>query len=658
MTVALPAQSLGTATAATYAGGQLRITFPTPLPSNAVAGALVTTTGFAPAGYNVTNATIASIFGGNQIRITAANPGVSPATARGTGTVGPRNSTANGTATINPITSTTNGTGTVPTGFTYTEQVNNNSSSATVTSGTITAYMQTPANTVFESYAGTNWTCTTPAVGGTGPIICTYNTTLASGAAASPLTLGFQIPSGTADGTTIQSSATVTNSTFVDTTPSNNTSLTSILVEPANTSDLGVTMSVSPTPVFVSSTLTYNITVKNYGQASAPATSNVLSDTLPATVTFASISVPSGWSCTTPAVGSSGTVSCSITSAMPAVPAAGSTSTIAVTVNAPSTATTLNNTATATLAGDPNSANNSATAYTVVQPLACASPGRDGAGGTLSGTVNTYYPGTTANLASAATSVNLGAAQGAATPIASGDLLLIIQMQAATINSTNTASYGDGAPGDPASGASNLGSSGLFEFVTATGAVPLAGGTLTFTGTGPTGGLLNSYSHVAAAAAGTTYTPQQTYQVIRVPQYSSATLSSGLVPLTWNGTVGGVLVLDVSSQLTLGGTVSLNAQGFRGGGAQLLTGAAIGGTDTPMDYVTTAPANNATTTGANGSKGEGIAGTPRYVSPVTITETSNPTDAYAALSGILCRTEVRRVALPATRAAAAQTAIP
>jgi uncharacterized repeat protein (TIGR01451 family) len=631
ITVALAAQSLGTATAASHTnagGGRLQFTFPTPLPSNAIVGGKLTTTGFAPAAYNVTNATIVSATPGTGVILiaSATNPGNS--TARGTGTVGPADASNNGVGTINFPTSTANGTGSVPTGYTYTELVTNNSSSATVTSGTITVYLQTPANTIYESYAGTNWTCTTPTVGGTGPIICTYNTTLASGASASALTLGFQVLTGTTPGTTIQSSATVTNSTFVDTTPSNNTSLSSIFVEPATTSDLGVNMSVAPTPVFVSSSLTYSIQVQNLGQASAPATANVLSDPLPAGVGFASISVPTGWSCTTPAVGSSGTVSCSITSAMPAAPAAGSTATIGITVKAPTTATTLNNTATATLAGDPNSANNSATAYTVVQPLACATPGRDGAGGTLTGIVNTYYPGTTAALASAATSVTLGAAQGATTPIASGDLLLIIQTQGASINSTNTSSYGDGAPGDPASGSSSLGSSGLFEFVTATGAVPLTGGTLTFTGTGPTGGLLNSYSHVAASAAGTTYVAQQTYQVIRVPQYSSATLSSGLVPLTWNGTVGGILVLDVSSQLTLGGTVSLDALGFRGGGAQLLTGPAIGGTDTPVDYVTTAPTSNTSVAGANGSKGEGIAGTPRYVAPATITTTGNPTDAY------------------------------
>ena len=159
-----------------------------------------------------------------------------------------------------------------------------------------------------------------------------------------------------------------------------------------------------------------------------------------------------------------------------------------------------------------------------------------------------------------------------------------------------------------------LGSSGLFEFVTATNAVGTAGGTLQFTGTGSSGGLLNSYSYVVATLA----QPQQTYQVIRVPQYTSATLSSGLVPLVWNGSVGGVLVLDVSSQLTLGGTVALDALGFRGGGGQQLAGAAGAVTD----YVTAAPASNTTTAGTNGSKGEGIAGTPRYVAPAAITPTS------------------------------------
>ena len=638
VTVALANQSLGTATAATWSnvgGGRISFTFPTPLPSFAVVGAILTTTGFAPAGYNVTSVAITNVNAGTGvIQVSAANPGASPATALGAGTVAPRSSTANGTGTIKPTTSTANGTGTVPFGYTYSEVVTNNSSSATVTSGTITVYMQTPANTIFESAVGTNWTCASPAVGGTGPIVCTYNTTLASGATASTLTLGFQIVAGAASGSTIQSSATVTNSTFVDTVPSSNTSITSVLVEPANTSDLGVSMSVSPTPVFISSTLTYSIRVQNYGQAAAPATSNVLTDVLPSGatgVTFSSISVPSGWICTTPAVNSSGTVSCSITSPMPATPAAGSTATIAITVNSPTTATTLNNTATVSLAGDPNSANNSSTAYTVVQPLACATPGRDGGGGTLTGIVNTYFPpAATGTLVSASTSVQLGAAAaaGSQTPIAAGDLLLIIQTQDATLSITNTGAYGDGIPGDPGSGSTNLGSSGLFEFVTATSAVPPTGGTLTFTGTGPTGGLLNSYSYAIATAT----QGLQTYQVIRVPQYTSATLSSTLAPLAWTGAVGGVLAIDASSQLTLGGTVVLDSLGFRGGGGITLGGKA-GTTNT--DYLTNSPAALPTLgpdppagSGADASKGEGIAGTPHWVAP----SLSSITTASTALS--------------------------
>ncbi len=490
----------------------------------------------------------------------------------------------------------------VSTNYTYTEVVTNNGPTS-VGTGTVIVYQQTPPNTNFQGYAGINWTCTNPGAGNAGPIICTYNAALPSSASASALTITMQVNAGTASGTTIQNSATVTSST-IDSIPANNTSVTSILVEPTTTSDLAVSMSVSPTPVFIFSNLVYNIQVENLGQATAPVTANVLSDTLPAGVTLVSVTATAGWSCS-----GSTTISCSITTAM----AANSTASIAITVTAPAAATTLTNTATATLAGDPNASNNSAASYTVVQPLVCATPGRDGAGGTLTGVVNTYFPPASAgSLSSGATAVTLGASSGAGTGIAAGDLLLIIQMQGAAINSTNTSSYGDGLAGDPASGSTSLGRSGLFEFVTASTAVSTAGGTLQFVGTGPSGGLLNSYSSVVA----TTTQAQQTFQMIRVPQYTSATLSSGLVPLTWNGKIGGVLVLDVSSQLTLGGTVALDALGFRGGAGRQLGG----GTGAVSDYV--AAATNA----ANGSKGEGIAGTPRYLAPQTITTASTAID--------------------------------
>src|SRR3979411_3409712 len=63
----------------------------------------------------------------------------------------------------------------------------------------------------------------------------------------------------------------------------------------------------------------------------------------------------------------------------------------------------------------------------------CATPGRDGTA-SLSGVINTYYPGT-ATATATSTTITLGAATGAVTPIAIGDLVLVIQMQDATINS-------------------------------------------------------------------------------------------------------------------------------------------------------------------------------------------------------------------------------
>ena len=64
------------------------------------------------------------------------------------------------------------------------------------------------------------------------------------------------------------------------------------------------------------------------------------------------------------------------------------------------------------------------------------------AGGTLSNVINSYYPGT-ANANAGATSISVGAIDtssgGANTAIASGDLLLVIQMQDADINTTNDA---------------------------------------------------------------------------------------------------------------------------------------------------------------------------------------------------------------------------
>lgn len=218
----------------------------------------------------------------------------------------------------------------------------------------------------------------------------------------------------------------------------------------------------------------------------------------------------------------------------------------------------------------------------------CATAGASGSA-TISGTVNNYWPAT-ASLGSGGTSVTLGAARfsgGAA--IAPGDLVLIMQMQNATINTSNNSRYGDNVNGDPGSGWTALNSSGNFAYARATSAVPTTGGTLT----------IAASTGVAFTASG-----QSRFQVIRVPQYINATLSGTLSPASWNGETGGVLALDVAETLSMsGGTISADGMGFRGGGGRTLSG----GSGSNTDYRTNATNN------ANASKGEGIAGTPRYM---------------------------------------------
>jgi uncharacterized repeat protein (TIGR01451 family) len=522
------------------------------------------------------------------------------------------------TQTVSPTTSVAQG-GTI----TYTETVTNNGPNAAV--GPV-LYQQTPPNTTFSSItAPAGWTCgTQPASGGTGQVICTDGTSLASGTTTTAFTFVVTVIASTAAGTTIQNWADVTSQSE-DSNPANNATITSELVEITADADLGLTATAQPTPVFVSSLMTYTIVVTNQGLAAGTVVQVV--DTLPSTLATASATTTQG-TCGAQTGGTmtggvmfGGTITCALgTVAYPlATPI-----TITVTGTTPNTAQTLTNTAAVTTSGtDPFSGNNSVTVMTVVQPLVCATPGKDGAGGSLSGIVNTYYAGVGTAAAGTNSITVTTPSLGASTQIGVGDLLLVMQMQGAQINDANTnGTYGDGIPGNPASGSTNLENSGQFEFVTVT-AVTVGANTDTLTvlgtGAGSNPGLLNSYASVAASNSSIPPQGIQTFQVIRVPQYTSATLSSTLTALGWNGAVGGVLALDVQSQLTLAGTVSLDGLGFRGGGGMILGG----GSGSATDVVALS------TNAANAAKGEGIAGTPHFVAPtqstITLTTTATST---------------------------------
>ena len=177
-------------------------------------------------------------------------------------------------------------------------------------------------------------------------------------------------------------------------------------------------------------------------------------------------------------------------------------------------------------------------------------------------------------------------------------MLLVIQMQDADINSTNTIAYGDGATGR---GSTNLHSTGLYEYVAATGP---AGASVNIAGNGAGGGLVNSYDFSATVTATSGF---RTFQVIRVPQYSSATLGAALTAAAWNGAVhaGGILAIDVAGALNLAsGTISVNQLGFKGA---LGVAQAGGPGDSGTDYVV------ASGRGHHGYKAEGIAGTPHWL---------------------------------------------
>ena len=55
-------------------------------------------------------------------------------------------------------------------------------------------------------------------------------------------------------------------------------------------------------------------------------------------------------------------------------------------------------------------------------------------------------------------------------------------------------------------------------------------------------------------------------QVVRVPQYTTVNVAAGgtLTASAWNGTTGGILVLEATSSVTVAGTVTMDGNGFRG----------------------------------------------------------------------------------------------
>lgn len=155
--------------------------------------------------------------------------------------------------------------------------------------------------------------------------------------------------------------------------------------------------------------------------------------------------------------------------------------------------------------------------------------------------VNAYAPLlSTATAGTFALNVNVASLNNG-TALATGDLVLIIGMQGADINTNNTAAYG---------GVTAYNSAGLYEF----GWVSCTNGASTVLLTSP---LANTF-----VVGG-----RNRVQVVRVPLYTNLTVGAGnsITAPAWNGTTGGLIAIHASGTITVNGAISANGLGFRGG---------------------------------------------------------------------------------------------
>ena len=240
--------------------------------------------------------------------------------------------------------------------LTWTMTVTNNGPS-TASSASVSLPLLAP--TTFVSLAApAGWTCSTPSAGANGTVTCSLSATMNPSTQAT-FTVVSQVPSSVASGTTLDATATVSSPD--DSVPANDSATAS--VQSAALADLGITKTLAPSLVLSGGPLQYTIVVTDNGPSDA--TSVTMTDVLPPPLRFTSFSSPAGWSCTTPPVGSNGTVTCSLASMVVGNVANFTLNVIIAPGTAPGTA--INNTASvASSVSDSNGSNNSATAPAVV----------------------------------------------------------------------------------------------------------------------------------------------------------------------------------------------------------------------------------------------------------------------------------------------------
>lgn len=271
------------------------------------------------------------------------------------------------------ITKSAAGAFTVGSNGSYTIAVSNVGTAATT--GAITVTDLLAAGLTYVSATGTGWSCSHAA----GTVTCTNAGPVNAGASLADITLTVSV--GSAAAPSVSNTATVT--TAGDGNAANDSSTVNTPVGTPAVADLAIAKTAA-TAFTVGSPASYSLVVSNVS-ASASSGTVTVTDTLPAGLTFAS-ATGSGWSC-----GASGNVVSCTTSAT--VAGGASLPAITLTVNVGSAALpSVTNRAHVALPGDPNGANDSATAVTPVSgtPVVDLSITKSHGGTFVAGSNGTY----------------------------------------------------------------------------------------------------------------------------------------------------------------------------------------------------------------------------------------------------------------------------
>lgn len=235
--------------------------------------------------------------------------------------------------------------------ITYTQTITNNGPD---TAANATFTQSTPVGTTFQSLsAPAGWSCTTPAVGGTGAINCTKGSMAASEVG------GFTLVVNVTGGGIIESAVMGDSDTY-DPDPSDNIAVAATTSIAPTSADLSITKTTATTNAPAGSTFSYTIVLTNNGPDAA--TSVEMEDILPSSLLFRSISSPAGFSCVTPAVGATGTITCTAASL-----ANGASATFTLVVEVAASSGPISNTASGSSAtSDPNGGNSGSTSPAVI----------------------------------------------------------------------------------------------------------------------------------------------------------------------------------------------------------------------------------------------------------------------------------------------------